>query len=124
MRPRSSAVTATTSSSAPSQRTGHGQRGQRLDREGTSDGAPGDNFDPLGNDPIVGHDIYIGTGENDKFIAEGGDDIMVGSPGLGDRYIGGSGFDWATFKSDPLGVTVDLTDAPSTRRRCRLPAPR
>src|SRR5215510_9075021 len=77
---------------------------------GTSDGAPGDNFDPLGNDPIIGNDVYIGSGENDKFNAEGGDDIMVGSGGTGDRYIGASGFDWATFKNDPLGVTIDISD--------------
>ena len=77
---------------------------------GTSDGAPGDNFDPLGNDPIIGNDVYIGSGENDKFNGEGGDDIMVGSPGMGDRYIGASGFDWATFKDDTLGVTIDMSD--------------
>ena len=41
---------------------------------------------------------------------EGGDDIMVGNHGggEGDRYIGKSGFDWAVFKDDPFGVTVDL----------------
>ncbi|MGE0741003.1 MAG: peroxidase family protein, partial [Hyphomonadaceae bacterium] len=74
---------------------------------GTSDGSPGDNFDPLGLDPIIGNDVYIGQGENDKFNGEGGDDIMVGSPGYGDRYLGASGFDWATFKNDPFGVTID-----------------
>src|SRR5215470_13291084 len=76
----------------------------------TSDGAPGDNFDPLGLDPIIGNDVYIGRGENDKFNAEGGDDIMVGSTGSGDRYIGSSGFDWATFKDDTIGVTIDWSD--------------
>src|SRR4030095_15057362 len=77
---------------------------------GTSDGAPGDNFDPLGNDPIIGNDVFVGRGETDKFNAEGGDDIMVGSAGMGDRYIGGSGFDWATFKDDSLGVYIDISD--------------
>ncbi|WP_271408500.1 peroxidase family protein [Pseudomonas sp. Q1-7] len=76
---------------------------------GTSDGAPGDNFDPFGNDPIAGNDVFIGSGENDKFNGEGGDDIMVGSAGMGDRYIGASGFDWASFKNDPRGVTVDIS---------------
>ena len=33
---------------------------------------------------------------------EGGDDIMVGNGGDGDRYEGCSGFDWAVFKDDPL----------------------
>src|SRR5207245_1892461 len=87
-----------------------GNEGDDWLEAGTSDGAPGDNFDPLGNDPIVGNDVYIGRGENDKFNAEGGDDIMVGSTGLGDRYIGGSGYDWATFKDDAIGVTIDFID--------------
>src|SRR6185312_12513268 len=87
-----------------------GNEGDDWIEHGTSDGAPGDNFDPLGNDPIIGNDVYIGSGENDKFNAEGGDDIMVGSMGTGDRYIGASGFDWATFKNDTLGVTIDISD--------------
>jgi Ca2+-binding RTX toxin-like protein len=87
-----------------------GNEGDDWLEAGTSDGAPGDNFDPLGLDPIAGNDVYIGRGENDKFNAEGGDDIMVGSTGAGDRYIGASGYDWATFKDDAFGVTVDLID--------------
>ncbi|MCO6055363.1 heme peroxidase, partial [Pseudomonas sp. MOB-449] len=87
-----------------------GNEGDDWLEAGTSDGAPGDNFDPAGNDPIAGNDVYIGSGENDKFNAEGGDDIMVGSAGQGDRYIGASGYDWATFKNDPRGVTIDISD--------------
>ncbi|WP_103103007.1 peroxidase family protein [Pseudomonas sp. LFM046] len=87
-----------------------GNEGDDWLEAGTSDGAPGDNFDPAGNDPIAGNDVYVGSGENDKFNAEGGDDIMVGSPGQGDRYIGGSGYDWATFKNDTRGVTIDISD--------------
>jgi Ca2+-binding RTX toxin-like protein len=87
-----------------------GNEGDDWIEGGTSDGAPGDNFDPLGNDPIPGNDVYIGRGENDKFNGEGGDDIMVGSTGLGDRYIGASGFDWATFKDDAFGVTIDIAN--------------
>src|SRR3990172_7576524 len=45
--------------------------------------------------------------------AEGGDDIMVGSSGSvrfnGDKYLGASGFDWATFKNEAGGVSMDLT---------------
>src|SRR5262249_13112926 len=52
----------------------------------------------------------IGRGENDKFNAEGGDDIMYGGTGLGDRYIGSSGYDWAIFKGDAFGVTIDLNN--------------
>ncbi|MCP1501177.1 Ca2+-binding RTX toxin-like protein [Pseudomonas migulae] len=87
-----------------------GNEGNDWIEKGTSDGAPGDNFDPLGNDPVIGHDVFIGGNENDKFNGEGGDDIMVGSLGLGDRYIGGSGFDWATFKGLAQGVSIDFTD--------------
>ncbi len=55
--------------------------------------------------------------------AEGGDDIMVGSAGPGDKYLGASGFDWATFKDDtvrrrPSTSTVRAFDAaPVPRRR-------
>ncbi|MDI3355062.1 heme peroxidase [Pseudomonas sp. UYIF39] len=87
-----------------------GNEGDDWIEKGTSDGAPGDNFDPAGNDPVIGHDVFIGGNENDKFNGEGGDDIMVGSLGLGDRYIGGSGYDWATFKGLAQGVTIDYTD--------------
>ncbi|MFV3338985.1 peroxidase family protein [Pseudomonas sp. NY15349] len=87
-----------------------GNEGDDWIEKGTSDGAPGDNFDPLGNDPVIGHDVFIGGNENDKFNGEGGDDIMVGSLGFGDRYIGGSGYDWATFKDLAQGVTIDYSD--------------
>ncbi|WP_433769722.1 peroxidase family protein [Pseudomonas putida] len=87
-----------------------GNEGDDWIEKGTSDGAPGDNFDPAGNDPIIGNDVFIGGNENDKFNGEGGDDIMVGSLGMGDRYIGGSGYDWATFKDLAQGVTVDYSD--------------
>jgi Ca2+-binding RTX toxin-like protein len=87
-----------------------GNEGDDWIEKGTSDGAPGDNFDPAGNDPVIGHDVFIGGNENDKFNGEGGDDIMVGSLGMGDRYIGGSGYDWATFKDLTQGVTIDYSD--------------
>ncbi|MDF9774136.1 peroxidase family protein [Pseudomonas baetica] len=87
-----------------------GNEGDDWIEKGTSDGAPGDNFDPLGNDPVIGHDVFVGGNENDKFNGEGGDDIMVGSLGFGDRYIGGSGYDWATFKDLAQGVTIDYSD--------------
>jgi Ca2+-binding RTX toxin-like protein len=48
-----------------------GNEGDDWIERGTSDGAPGDNFDPRGLDPIIGNDIFIGDGENDKFIGEG-----------------------------------------------------
>ncbi|WP_085718699.1 peroxidase family protein [Pseudomonas sp. B28(2017)] len=85
-----------------------GNEGDDWIERGTADGAPGDNFDPNGLDPIRGNDIFIGTGSPDRFMAEGGDDIMFGNGGAGDRYLGGSGYDWAGFKDDPFGVSVDL----------------
>ncbi|MGO4670268.1 peroxidase family protein, partial [Bosea sp. 2RAB26] len=87
-----------------------GNEGDDWIEKGTSDGAPGDNFDPLGNDPVIGNDVFIGDGENDKFNGEGGDDIMAGKTGFGDRYIGGSGYDWATYKPNTTGVYIDISD--------------
>ncbi|MBI4290125.1 MAG: heme peroxidase, partial [Betaproteobacteria bacterium] len=74
---------------------------------GTQDGAPGDSFDPLGQDLVVGHDVFVGGGGFDEFIGEGGDDIGVGSEGP-DKMKMGSGFDWATFKNERTGVAADL----------------
>jgi Ca2+-binding RTX toxin-like protein len=76
---------------------------------GLLDGSPGDNFDPLGLDMIVGNDVYLGSGLADIMNGEGGDDIMVGSSGPGDKYLGASGFDWATFKDDDFGVSMDMS---------------
>ena len=74
---------------------------------GTQDGAPGDNFNLLNLDDVLGHDVMIGGGGFDELLAEGGHDVMVGSEGE-DHFDGGSGFDWTTYKNDTLGVTVDL----------------
>ena len=51
----------------------------------------------------------------DEFIAEGGDDIMVGSAGRG-KMVGMSGFDWATYKDNSLAVDADLSAASSSTR--------
>ena len=69
----------------------------------------GDNFDPLGADLIIGNDVFMGDGTLDRFLGEGGDDMMIGSPGSETRFIGMSGFDWATFKDDQFGVNIDMT---------------
>jgi Ca2+-binding RTX toxin-like protein len=77
---------------------------------GTPDGFGADNADAFARDQIVGNDVYIGDSISDRMDGEGGDDILVGNHGggEGDRYLGKSGFDWAVFKDDPFGVTIDL----------------
>ncbi|MNS45016.1 RTX-I toxin determinant A from serotypes 1/9 [compost metagenome] len=80
---------------------------------GTQDGSPGDNF--AGNLPLAllaeltgGNDVFSGDGGFDEMIGEGGDDIFIGSEGP-DKMLGMSGFDWATYKDDHFGVTVDMS---------------
>ena len=85
-----------------------GNEGDDWIQFGMADGAPGDNFDDRGLDAVVGNDVFIGDTTTDRMEGEGGDDIMVGNGGNVDRYIGGSGFDWAVFKDHPAGATVDL----------------
>ncbi len=75
---------------------------------GMADGAAGDNFDPFASDPVFGHDVFFGNGITDRMDGEGGDDIMMGNGGQGDRYEGMSGFDWASFAHDGAGVSVDM----------------
>src|SRR5262245_31997239 len=87
-----------------------GNEGDDWIERGTSDGAAGDNFDPLGDDPISGNDVFLGDGGPDNTDGEGGDDIYIGSPSQADRFIGFSGYDWATFRSDTVGVTIDFTN--------------
>ena len=84
-----------------------GNEGDDWIQIGTQDGAPGDNFNPFGDDAIAGNDVFVGTSGFDEFIGEGGDDIMVGSDGP-NKMKGMSGFDWATFKNDEFGVSVDM----------------
>ena len=74
---------------------------------GTSDGAAGDNFAPLEDSPVIGHDVFITGGGMDEADGEGGDDIMVFSDGE-DHFGGGGGFDWASYKNDPFGASADL----------------
>ena len=75
---------------------------------GMADGAAGDNFDPFAADPVFGHDVFFGDTIGDRMDGEGGDDIMMGNGGQGDRYEGMSGFDWASFAHDAFGVAVDM----------------
>ncbi|MGH8847842.1 MAG: peroxidase family protein, partial [Polaromonas sp.] len=75
---------------------------------GTSDGAAGDNFDPLEQSTVIGHDVIVTGGGFDEADGEGGHDIMVMSDGE-DHFAGGGGFDWASYSNDPFGVTTDMT---------------
>jgi Ca2+-binding RTX toxin-like protein len=86
-----------------------GNEGNDWIETGTFDGAPGDNFDEIfAHDGIDGHDVFLGDGGFDEFIGEGGDDIMVGSAGRG-KMVGMSGFDWATYKDNIMGVNANLS---------------
>src|SRR5262249_1203635 len=84
-----------------------GNEGDDWIEKGTQDGAPGDNANPFLLDDVAGNDIFLGGGGFDEFIGEGGDDIFVGSDAQ-DKMDGMSGFDWATYKNDRFGVTVDM----------------
>jgi Ca2+-binding RTX toxin-like protein len=86
-----------------------GNEGDDWMQFGTPDGGVGDNFDPRGEDSITGNDVFMGDGSLDRFTGEGGDDIMIGSAGSETRFIGMSGFDWATFKDDPFGINIDMS---------------
>ncbi|MDH4566536.1 heme peroxidase, partial [Pseudomonas sp. BN414] len=86
-----------------------GNEGHDWIQHGMADGAAGDNFDAFGNDPIIGNDVFYGEfGIIDRMDGEGGDDIMMGNGGEGDRYVGMSGFDWAVFRDDPAGINIDM----------------
>ena len=74
---------------------------------GHQEGTVGDTFDPLGLDLVAGHDVFVTGPEFDDIITEGGDDIVFGSDGQ-EKVDGASGFDWADYKFDTRGVTVDL----------------
>ncbi|UXN62195.1 peroxidase family protein [Phyllobacterium zundukense] len=86
-----------------------GNEGDDWIETGTFDGAPGDNFDEIfAHDGIDGNDVFLGDGGFDEYIGEGGDDVMVGSAGRG-KMVGMSGFDWATYKDNLVGVNADLS---------------
>jgi Ca2+-binding RTX toxin-like protein len=85
-----------------------GNEGDDWIEHGMADGSAGENFDTRGLDAIIGNDVFMGDTVADRMLGEGGDDIMIGNGGFGDRYIGASGFDWASFQHPTLGATADL----------------
>ena len=86
-----------------------GNEGDDWIEHGMADGSAGENFDVRGLDSIVGNDVFMGDTVSDRMGGEGGDDIMVGNGGTGDRYLGASGFDWAVFQHDTLAANADLS---------------
>ena len=107
---RPSAARATTSSSAvkPDEDDVR-QRRRRLDRARHGRRQCRRQLRPVrGLDSIIGNDVFMGDTVSDRMDGEGGDDIMIGNGGQGDRYSAQSGFDWAIFQHPTLGATVDL----------------
>ncbi len=87
-----------------------GNEGDDWIEGGMADGSAGENFDARGLDAIIGNDVFVDSSFPDRMNGEGGDDIMVGSMGgQVDRFLGGSGFDWASFQGDEFAADVDLS---------------
>ena len=63
--------------------------------------------DPAGRDLTEGHDVFVGGPGFEVISSEGGDDIIFGSEGQ-EKMSGASGFDWADYKFEQAGVTVDM----------------
>ncbi len=85
-----------------------GNEGDDWIEHGMADGSAGENFDTRGLDSIIGNDVFMGDTVSDRMLGEGGDDIMLGNGGTVDRYIGSSGFDWASFDHPTLAGVADL----------------
>ncbi len=74
---------------------------------GHQGGTAGDTFDPVGQDLTEGHDVFLGGAGFEVIDGEGGDDVIFGSDGQ-EKMSGASGFDWAAYKFEQDGVTVDM----------------
>lgn len=68
----------------------------------------GDAGNQFQDDPNGGHDVIIGGLGDDDYDAEGGDDIMVNDSMGTERNEGMLGFDWSTYRGDPLPVDADM----------------
>ena len=69
----------------------------------------GDENNQFQDDPSQGHDVLVaGKGDND-LDSEGGDDVMVTDVLGTERLEGMLGFDWATYRGDPLPVDADMS---------------
>jgi Ca2+-binding RTX toxin-like protein len=75
---------------------------------GQADLLQGDNGAPFFNDlNAPGADVVIGDGGDDDYDMEGNDDIGVTGGGV-EKIIGSLGFDWVTYRYDPLPANADL----------------
>ncbi len=54
-----------------------------------------------------GHDVLNGNQGNDRYFAEGGDDILISGTGL-DSFLGQLGHDWVTHYNEPRPADSDL----------------
>ncbi len=75
-----------------------------------ADALVGDHDAPYFDDPgqvTPGNDVLVGQAGNNKYDAEGGDDIMSSS-GAVDAFGGFGGFDWATHQYDTVAADDDL----------------
>ena len=123
---RPSAARATTSSSATTaNEIVFGNEGDDWIEVGMADGSAGDNFDPLGLDPIIGNDVFIGDDDHRphgrrRRRRHHGRQRRPGRP-LHRRLRLRLGELQGRRRS---ASTVDLNLAPSTRRRCRRRARR
>jgi Ca2+-binding RTX toxin-like protein len=68
----------------------------------------GDFGNQFQNDPNGGHDVISGGLGDDDYDAEGGDDIMIVDSIGTERAEGMLGFDWVTYRGDPLPVDADM----------------
>src|SRR4029079_15883848 len=75
-----------------------GNEGDDWIEHGMVDGSSGDNFDASGLEAAIGSDVFCVDISADRMFGEGGDDIMMGNGGSVDRFLGASGFDWASFR--------------------------
>ena len=69
----------------------------------------GDENNQFQNDPDQGHDVIIGGKGDDDYDSEGGDDIMVADVLGTERLEGMLGFDFVTYRGDPLVVDADMS---------------
>ena len=68
----------------------------------------GDENNQFQDDPNQGHDVIAGGKGDDDYDSEGGDDVMIADVLGTERLEGMLGFDWVTYRGDPLPVDTDM----------------